>query len=364
MSIDRKLAAIMFTDIVGFTKTMADSEDVAIDILGQQDNIFTPQLEANDGNLLKKMGDGLLIEFPSAVKAVECAINIQSDIKKYNESADNEFHIRIGIHLGDVLTLGDDVLGDGVNIASRIEPLAAPDGICITEAVQQSIKSKVKVDARRVTEVDLKHIDDKYTLYKIPKEGAEDYEAQQSSVNNTISINTINNTTDTRREYLHTFKYLLLMGAIPVLYIFPIIGNMIIGDSTFIDFINHQLSKEGVFELIGVLVALSIVAAFSYKKTCKISFKDIRNVHLLLDVLILDMGYKLMGQEQSRIKYIHKPKIEFMFNFLKESKFYPKVLREMDVLTVNFNGNTVTISGMQIHVNKAIKKIKKRDKSK
>ena len=185
MSVERKLAAVMFTDIVGFTKIMSESEDTAISILKAQDDIFTPLLEKFNGNLLKKMGDGLLVEFSSAVNAVGCALNIQSAIKEYNQTDGDEFHIRIGIHLGDVLMLGDDILGDGVNIASRIEPLASPDGICITEAVQQSIKSKLKIDAKRISEVDLKHIDDKYTIYKLPNvEDEENLDLKEKDVLN------------------------------------------------------------------------------------------------------------------------------------------------------------------------------------
>ena len=200
--IERKLAAIMFTDIVGFTKIMATSEDTAINILKAQDDIISPLLEEYSGNLLKKMGDGMLVEFSSAVDAVECAMKIQSSIKEYNSTDNDEFHIRIGIHLGDVVMLGDDILGDGVNIASRIEPLASPDGICITEAVHQSIKSKLKIDAKRISEVDLRHIDDKYTIYKIPN--VEDDNQSVSDINTLDDKIKINNT-----KRLTGFKYLL-----------------------------------------------------------------------------------------------------------------------------------------------------------
>ena len=87
----KKLAAVMFTDIVGFTKIMTDSEDTAINILKAQDDIFNPLLEKFSGNLLKKMGDGLLVEFSSAVNAVDCALNIQSAIKEYNQTDGDEF---------------------------------------------------------------------------------------------------------------------------------------------------------------------------------------------------------------------------------------------------------------------------------
>ena len=171
MSIERKLAAIMFTDIVGFTKIMGNDETTALSILQNQQSLINPIVDKHKGKIIKKMGDGMLIEFPSTVEAVECATQMQNSIKSYNLSNDNiEFHLRIGIHLGDVVILGDDILGDGVNIASRIEPMANPDGICITEAVYQSVKSKLKLDAKRIDEVDLKNIDDKYTIYKIPEQ--------------------------------------------------------------------------------------------------------------------------------------------------------------------------------------------------
>ena len=166
--IERKLAAIMFTDIVGFTKIMRDDETTALSILENQESLINPIVEERKGTIIKKMGDGLLLEFQSTVEAVECATQMQDSIKSYNTSDDNiEFHVRIGIHLGDVVILGDDILGDGVNIASRIEPLASPDGICITDAVYQSVKSKLKLDVNRIDDVDLKHIDEKYTIYKL-----------------------------------------------------------------------------------------------------------------------------------------------------------------------------------------------------
>jgi len=362
--IERKLAAVMFTDIVGFTKIMTTSEDTAINILQAQDEIFNPLLEKHSGNLLKKMGDGLLIEFSSAVNAVECALKIQSAIKDYNKTDGDEFHIRIGIHLGDVLLLGDDILGDGVNIASRIEPLASPDGICITEAVNQSIKSKLKIDAKRIPEVDLKHIDDKYTIYKLPKETSNNYEnVEKSVVNNSININSIDDITNTKKEFLHTLKHLLIYGVILILFIIPFIGEIVIKGNSFSNFINYYLeSRDVMFDFFGLLISFTLVSIFSYKKTCKISFKDVRNVSLLLDVLILDMNYKIYSQKGAVIKYIHKPKLEFMINSIKGTRFYPKVLTDMDVLTVEFDGNTVTVSGMKFHINKTIKKIKNRDK--
>ena len=210
--IERKLAAIMFTDIVGFTKIMGDDETTALSILENQQSLINPIVKEHKGTIIKKMGDGFLIEFLSTVEAVECATKMQDSIKSYNTSDGNlEFHIRIGIHLGDIVILGDDILGDGVNIASRIEPLASPDGICITDAVYQSVKSKLKLDCKRIDEVDLKHIDDKYTIYKLPKQSDEkvDYKQANEIHFTKIEINSVNNETKIVQSY---FKALILMS--------------------------------------------------------------------------------------------------------------------------------------------------------
>ena len=214
MAIERKLAAIMFTDIVGFTKIMGDDESTALSILENQQSLINPLVKEHKGNIIKKTGDGFLIDFPSTVEAVECATQMQDSIKLYNTSDDNlEFHMRIGIHLGDVVILGDDILGDGVNIASRVEPLASPDGICITDAVYQSVKSKLKLDVERIDEVDLKHIDEKYTIYKLPKKTEKDDDSQLTNeIHFTkIEINTIANETNVLKALFKVFPYIFFL---------------------------------------------------------------------------------------------------------------------------------------------------------
>ena len=167
---ERKLAAIMFTDIVGFTGIMSKDESAGISILENQESLINPFISKHKGNIVKKTGDGYLLEFSSSVEAVQCAMEMQEAIKEYNSNQDNlEFYIRIGILLGDILIIGNDIIGDGVNIASRIEPLASPGGSCLTEAVYQSVKSKLNISPKRISEVDLKNIDDKYTIYKLPE---------------------------------------------------------------------------------------------------------------------------------------------------------------------------------------------------
>ena len=360
--IERKLAAIMFTDIVGFTKIMGDDETTALSILEYQQSLINPIVKERKGTIIKKMGDGLLVEFPSTVEAVECATQMQESIKTYNLSNDNiEFHIRIGIHLGDIVILGDDILGDGVNIASRIEPLAHPDGICITEAVYQSVKSKLKLDAKRIDEVDLKHIDDKYTIYKLPKQSDEivdskdDNEIDNLFHNNRVIIESVTDiTSNNAKAYFTVFIIMLLsyyigMGIfLRIVYLLE--GKILEGISDYLVFL----------VIIPLVLAVPLAAIFSRKKY-KINCVDIRNIPFLLDILILEMGYKVVKQSGRRIEYIHKPKIDFLINFLKDAKYYPKFLRILDTFVVTFDGNTIEIVGFQFHVKKVIRKIKKRN---
>jgi len=350
--IERKLAAIMFTDIVGFTKIMRNDETTALSILENQQSLINPIVEKHKGTIIKKMGDGLLIEFPSTVESVECAIQMQDSIKSYNMSDDNlEFHIRIGIHLGDIVMLGDDILGDGVNIASRIEPLASPDGICITDAVYQSVKSKLKLDAKRIDEVDLKHIDDKYTIYKLPKQSDEtvDYKQAYKIHFTKIEINSVNNKTNIVKSYFKILIPLLLVtlfGSIMVLFI----KGFIFG---------YEVSTKFQLSDIVAILPLCFLSFIFSKWKYKLQFKDIRNVSSLLDTLILNYGYEFVNQENNRIEYLHLPRWAFLWNPVIKSKYCPSILRNGYVLRIDYDGNTIRIDGMFYHLKSLLWKLKK-----
>ena len=374
MQIERKLAAIMFTDIVGFTKIMGDDETTALSILENQQSLINPIIKEHKGTIIKKMGDGLLIEFQSTVNAVECATQMQDSIKSYNMSDDNlEFHIRIGIHLGDIVILGDDILGDGVNIASRIEPLASPDGICITDAVYQSVKSKLKLDAKRIDEVDLKHIDDKYTIYKLPKHSDEivDSEDDNEIHFTKIQINSIENETNILKAYLKyllviigIFSFTIIVTEFIIFFIILDDGNILLELSKlankipnyFTDHYGYESNK--MYFILSVLSLLIFPLVFS-KWKYKLQFKDIRNVSPLLDTLILNYGYELVSQTNNRIEYLHLPRWLFFINPLVKSKYYPNILRKLGVLRVDYDGNTIRIEGMNYHLQSLRWKLKK-----
>ncbi|MAO89364.1 MAG: guanylate cyclase, partial [Dehalococcoidia bacterium] len=158
----RKLAAIVFTDIVGFTELMGKDEKAAMALLEKQKRLLRPIIENFQGEWLKKIGDGTLSSFPSAVQAVTCALEIQRILDH-----DPELTVRIGIHIGDVIKKDGDVFGDGVNIASRLEPLAEPGGICVSERVYEDIRNKPEINSAFQDEQILKGLDRPIKVYSV-----------------------------------------------------------------------------------------------------------------------------------------------------------------------------------------------------
>jgi len=165
----RKLAAIMFIDIVGFSQMMGLDEDQTLRLLKEYEKIVTPVIQNFRGTVLKKLGDGLFCEFSSAVGAVNCAIKIHETLDTFSQSASDNFKmlVRIGIHLGDVVIMHNDLYGDGVNVAARLERIAPPGGICISQAIYSAISSHPKFKIISLGEIRLKNIAYKHHLYQV-----------------------------------------------------------------------------------------------------------------------------------------------------------------------------------------------------
>ena len=136
MSQSRQLAAIMFTDIVGYTALMGKDEQKAFELPDKNRQIQKPIIEQLGGRWIKELGDGVMASFNTVSDAVNAAIKIQEDSNKADE-----FQLRIGIHLGEVVFENDDVFGDSVNIASRIQSIAEPGSIFISEAIHHNVSN-------------------------------------------------------------------------------------------------------------------------------------------------------------------------------------------------------------------------------
>jgi adenylate cyclase len=165
----RRLAAIMFTDMVGYSALAQVNEPLALDVLDRHNRLLRPLFGKYHGREVKSAGDGFLVEFGSTLDAVQCAVEIQRVLHEYNLSAAAEWRvrIRIGIHVGDVVETNGDVLGDAVNLASRIESVADPEGICLTQQVYDQIQNKVAVSFAKLPETALKNIRTPMSLYKV-----------------------------------------------------------------------------------------------------------------------------------------------------------------------------------------------------
>jgi TolB-like protein/Tfp pilus assembly protein PilF len=165
----RKLAAVMFTDIVGYSALTQRNEQLAMELLEEHRRIVRPMIARHNGREVKTMGDAFLVEFESALEATQCAIDIQKSFRDHNQqsTAERRIHLRIGIHLGDVMRQQNDVLGDAVNIASRIEPFAQPDEICISQQVYDQVRNKIDRRTEDLGPQQLKNIEYPIGVYRI-----------------------------------------------------------------------------------------------------------------------------------------------------------------------------------------------------
>jgi adenylate cyclase len=165
----RKLAAVMFTDIKGFSKKMAQNESAAFELLRTHDALMRVIASKFEGKVVKSIGDSFMVDFASAVNAVKAGIDAQKRFWTFNKgkSEFDKIEVRIGIHLGDVMVSGDDMYGDGVNIASRIEAITEPNRVCITADIYNQVKNKMDIKVYRMGELRLKNIPDPVEVYEV-----------------------------------------------------------------------------------------------------------------------------------------------------------------------------------------------------
>ena len=158
----RKLTAIMSADVVGYSRMMeADEQGTLARLKANRSAAFDPQVAAFGGRIVKLIGDGALAEFASVVSAVQCALAIQAATAEAESQAPEARRIRyrIGVNLGDVIVEGDDIYGDGVNVAARIQALAEPGGVAISSGVRDHLAGKIQADYKDMGEHTVKNIE-------------------------------------------------------------------------------------------------------------------------------------------------------------------------------------------------------------
>jgi adenylate cyclase len=172
---ERRLAAILAADVVSYTRLMQrDEAEVFTRLRGHWKDVFEPEIAAHRGRIFKLMGDGLLAEYASVVDAVECAVDLQRKMAERETFIpdDRRIRIRIGVNLGDVIVDADDRLGEGVNIAARLQQLADPGGVVISATVHSHVRNKVDLGFESLGEKRLKNLDEAVTVYRVLFDGA------------------------------------------------------------------------------------------------------------------------------------------------------------------------------------------------
>jgi class 3 adenylate cyclase len=165
----RRLAAIMFTDMVGSTAAAQVTEAEALQLRDEQEAMLRPLFSTHQGRDVKSIGDGFFVEFASAMDAVRCAYDIQEEIRELNLSGakDERIHLRVGIHPGDVIESRGDILGDAVSVASRIERFARDGGISLTQPVFEQVRNKFELSIQSLGKKHLKHVSETVEVYRV-----------------------------------------------------------------------------------------------------------------------------------------------------------------------------------------------------
>jgi adenylate cyclase len=178
---ERKLAAILAVDVVGYSALMERDEAGTFDRLrSSQKELFEPEINKHHGRIFKLMGDGLLAEFSSVVDAVECAVTLQRGMVELNANApeNKRIEVRIGINLGEVIVDGDDRYGEGVNLAARLQQLAEPSGICVSGKVWKEVDKKLVFGFEPMGEHRLKNISEPIACYRVKLQSVSSSEAE------------------------------------------------------------------------------------------------------------------------------------------------------------------------------------------
>ena len=234
---DRKLAAIMFADIVSYSRLMGANESEALKLLNDFEEISAKIVKDFSGTIIKKNGDQIFCEFSSAKNAVDASLELQDKLSKYNDSRPKDFklEVRIGIHIGDIVKKDNDIFGDGVNVAARIQPLASPGGICVSGAVSESLSSHPNYDIISKGEQELKNIIQKHSIFQI-KTG---YETIESEGSTPIHTKTKNN-----------YTLYIVVGIVAIIAFLSIYNNSPIEEENMSIMLSSISSEENLKDIV------------------------------------------------------------------------------------------------------------------
>src|SRR5437867_1675466 len=173
--VERRLTAILAADVAGYSRLMgADEEGTLAQLKAHRRALVDPKIAEHRGRIVKTTGDGLLVEFASVVDALRCAVEVQRGMSERNAEVpqDKRIEFRMGINVGDIIIDGDDIYGDGVNVAARLESLAEPGGICVSGRVQEDAQGKLDIAFEDMGKQQLKNIARPVRVYRVRLTGS------------------------------------------------------------------------------------------------------------------------------------------------------------------------------------------------
>lgn len=214
----RKLAAVMFTDIKGFSMKMAQNETAAFELLRTHDALMRVIASKYEGKVVKSIGDSFMVDFASAVNAVKAAIDAQKRFWAFNKGRGDfdKIEIRIGIHLGDVMVSDDDMYGDGVNIASRIEAITEPTRICISADIYNQVKKKMDVKVYRMGDMQLKNIPDPVEVFEVLIDSIPELSTPSATAQQVLAQQSVEDTMELEAEEASSVEAAKKRGKTPV----------------------------------------------------------------------------------------------------------------------------------------------------
>ena len=214
----RKLAAVMFTDIKGFSKKMSQNEAAAFELLRTHDALMRVIASKFEGKVVKSIGDSFMVDFASAVNAVKAAIDAQKRFWTFNKgkSEFDKIEVRMGIHLGDVMVSGNDMYGDGVNIASRIEAITEPNRICISSDIYNQVKNKMDVKVYSMGPLSLKNIPDPVEVYEILIDSIPELATSSKTAQQVLAKKPVEDSAESEADEANTIEAAMKRGNTPV----------------------------------------------------------------------------------------------------------------------------------------------------
>lgn len=343
---ERRLTTIMFTDIVGYSATMSRNEALALQWVDFYEKKSEQVADNQHGTIIKKMGDGMLMVFNSVKEALDAAIMLQQEALKYNASdpGGERLLVRIGIHVGDVLIKDRDIFGNGVNVAARLQQLAVPGGICLSDAAYSIAGSDAKKEFKEVRDVTLKNIAENYTVHQLPSIYPDEFPLEQKIV-------PVDDTEDfviTSMNKIPPEKLPLIDSIMLAFFAIVFFDVLIAATITFGDEITFKQALEEMFSS-AWLIAHNIffIAFFTFfilRDAIEIKFRDVRGADTLISYVIQQFGFRPPIRQNGQI--IFKPTL------------YNRLMWQTQKMRVTINGNKMAISGSFIFLRKVKKMLK------